>query len=83
MKDVIVVKNAAGASAKEDIMTLTNKELIACILVFSSMFMIIGGLFCLNAWSVYEEAKELMQSTVNLIVRDFSQEAKNEGTDTE
>ena len=60
-----------------------TKDLIVFILVFSSVFMIIGGLFCINAWTVYEEAKDLMQSVVDLIYRDIEQEARNGGTDAD
>ena len=53
------------------------------LVIFSSLFMVLGALFCVNAWTMYEEAKDLMQSVVDLIYRDIEQEARNGGTDAD
>ena len=53
------------------------------LVIFSALFMTLGALFCINAWAMYEAAKDLMESVIDLIFRDMEQEAHNEGTDAD
>ena len=49
---------------------VTPEDLVKSLICFSTLFMIVGGIFCYFAYSIFERAIKLMETLTDMVWRE-------------